>query len=139
MTREIHPLRSNPFPRGQECLTIRFSVIVKNDTRAFRVIYAKSRIRKSTIPRQGHAKFPPRNLPQIRTHGKIFTRSCPFLCYTLNTMLFVYSPCFLYNICLIHYMHSYKTYKAQLLRQSLSGKFHGFQTASMFILSQSPV
>ena len=42
MTREIHPLGSNPFLTGSGCPTIRVSVLVRNDTGAFRVIHTKS-------------------------------------------------------------------------------------------------
>ena len=50
-----------------------------------------------------------------------------------------YSSCFCINSFPMRHMHSYKAYKAQLLRQSLSGNFHGFRASGMFIFSQTPL
>ena len=64
MTYEIHPLGSNPFPKGSWCPTIRFSKIVRNDTRAFKITHTWSRTSK--IPFQGKV--------MLNFHHKIYPR-----------------------------------------------------------------
>ena len=114
MTREIHPLGSNPVPKGLGCPTIRFSVMVRNDTRTFRVIYTKSRIRKVSFQGEVMLNFRHGIYPRL-WHMERFSPDLIHFCATpwiLCCLVIRHAFSIIFSLCITcthirHERHSY--------------------------------
>ena len=110
MTHEIHPLGSNPFPKKRSgCPTSRFSVIVRNDTGAFRVIHTQSRTSKTPFQGKVMPNFHHETYPKLGHMERFSPDLIHFYALPWILCCLVIHHAFSIFFFLMHYMHSYKT------------------------------